>query len=211
MQTKMPPTHVTVIYAFTAHSVKSCKMHTHTHIYIYTPVLKTQVRALDSVSIWKRIREKHDFNLNCHGLPKLAAFTPQLSNLAHSNHVNSSHVSFISNKNTLPVFMTSRLLFFVFVLCAWPVMWSCFSGITQILTLFHQIFFLADPQSTNNPFQDGSTCWWTAPGPFSSLTVVHTAIIWAGFSPLPYISLWSKACLLLLGSVSITAPSASSP
>lgn len=43
-------------------------------------------------------------------------------------------------------------------------------------------------------------CWWFVPGPFSSLTVACTVITPACIRSLPYISLWSKAFLLLFSS-----------
>lgn len=142
MQTRMPPTHITYITMFLLPTLLKTAKCIHTHISM--PVLKKQLKALVSVSI-----SGEGLGRNLFSVWTTTSFLNQLplcpSFLIWPTAIMSvqliSHMSPI--KNTLPVFTASRLL--SLVLCVWPGMESCFSGITQILTFFHQISFSWSP------------------------------------------------------------------
>lgn len=182
---------------------------TGTHTHIYTSPQEIAQSFSFGFHFWKMIREKSVFILNhTMSFPNWLLLLPSF--LIWPTAVTSIQV--ISHTSPIKAYCRfSWLQDHLACFCVHDQQWDL---VFQVLHKFWLRFvksFLADRQSTNDPFQDGSTCWWFVPEPFSSLTVIHTAIISAGFSLLPYTSPWSTACLLLLGSVSVTATSASSP
>lgn len=165
-------------------------MHRHTHMY-NSPQEAAQ-SFIFSFHSRKRIREKSGFSLNHPVLPKLAAFTPQLSNLAHSNHINLIHLSYISDKKHCQF---SWLQEYLDWFCVLDQRWDL---VFQVIHRFWPCFVKADTQSNNKALPGQQHMLVTCSCTFLFLdSGTHCNNL--SFNPLPYISPWPKACMLASG------------